>query len=98
MTTQVRPALDSLLGQPRGTQRYAPSPRDDEAPLTARVAELAGAYGRYGYRRVTALLRREAWNVNHKRVRPTPPAIGFQARTTAAIQGYLDARRVFDVM
>ena len=30
--------------------------------------ELASAYGRYGYRRVTALLRREGWTVNHKRV------------------------------
>jgi hypothetical protein len=30
--------------------------------------ELASDYGRYGYRRVTALLRREGWTVNHKRV------------------------------
>jgi len=33
-----------------------------------RIVELATAYGRYGYRRVTALLRREGWKVNHKRV------------------------------
>jgi transposase InsO family protein len=30
--------------------------------------ELATEYGRYGYRRVTALLRDEGWQVNHKRV------------------------------
>jgi transposase InsO family protein len=30
--------------------------------------ELASGYGRYGYRRVTALLRGEGWTVNHKRV------------------------------
>jgi len=30
--------------------------------------ELAAQYGRYGYRRITALLRRESWQVNHKRV------------------------------
>jgi len=42
--------------------------RDDEAPLTKRIIELAAAYGRYGYRRITAMLRREGWAVNHKRV------------------------------
>ncbi len=57
-----------VLGQTRATQRYAPLPRDDEEPLTARIVELAGTYGRYGYRRVTAMLRHEAWEVNHKRV------------------------------
>lgn len=60
-----------VLGQGRATQRYAPLPRDDEEPLTARIVELAGTYGRYGYRRVTAMLRHEAWGaweVNHKRV------------------------------
>jgi putative transposase len=32
------------------------------------VVKLASRYGRYGYRRVTALLRAEGWPVNHKRV------------------------------
>jgi putative transposase len=32
------------------------------------MTELACDYGRYGYRRITALLRREGWRVNHKRV------------------------------
>jgi transposase InsO family protein len=30
--------------------------------------ELASQYGRYGYRRITVLLQREGWRVNHKRV------------------------------
>jgi transposase InsO family protein len=34
----------------------------------ARIIDLACRYGRYGYRRITALLRREGWRVNHKRV------------------------------
>ena len=42
--------------------------RDDEDALTRRIVELASAYGRYGYRRVTELLRRDGWRVNHKRV------------------------------
>ena len=36
--------------------------------LTASIIRLAGQYGRYGYRRITALLRAEGWIVNHKRV------------------------------
>jgi transposase InsO family protein len=36
--------------------------------LVDRITTLAKAYGRYGYRRITALLRAEGWWVNHKRV------------------------------
>ena len=57
-----------VVGQPRSTQRYHKRPADDEEYLTARIIELASRYGRYGYRRVTALLRNEGWIVNHKRV------------------------------
>ena len=57
-----------LLKQPRSTQRHRASPPADESRLTSRIIELACDYGRYGYRRVTALLRREGWRVNHKRV------------------------------
>jgi putative transposase len=57
-----------VLGQHRSVQRYAARPRPDEAALTAEVVTLASAYGRYGYRRVTALLRRAGWRVNAKRV------------------------------
>ncbi len=39
-----------------------------ESRLVARIVELAKAYGRYGYRRIAALLRREGWRVNHKKV------------------------------
>ena len=40
----------------------------DENELTERITELACKDGRYGYRRITALLRAEGWTVNHKRV------------------------------
>jgi putative transposase len=36
--------------------------------LRERIIELATQYGRYGYRRITAMLREEEWQVNHKRV------------------------------
>jgi putative transposase len=57
-----------VLRQPRATQRYLPEVRDDEARLTQRIIELAALYGRYGTPRITALLRKEGWSVNHKRV------------------------------
>ena len=57
-----------VLCQSRSTQRYEPRVADDETRLTERVVALASEYGRYGYRRVTALLRAEGWRVNHKRV------------------------------
>ncbi len=57
-----------VLGQPRTIQRYAAVVRSDEDALTAAIVRLASQYGRYGYRRITALLRAEDWHVNHKRV------------------------------
>ena len=57
-----------VLDQPRSTQRYDRDIPDDEEILTARLIALAGQYGRYGYRRVTAMLQWEGWRVNHKRV------------------------------
>ena len=57
-----------VIGQVRSTQRRRPVVRSDETPLTQRIVSLAHRYGRYGYRRVTALLRHEGWRVNHKRV------------------------------
>ena len=52
----------------RSTQRRAGCVRSDEAALVGRMVELASEYGRYGYRRITILLRREGFGVNHKRV------------------------------
>jgi transposase InsO family protein len=58
----------AALGQHRSTQRRVPWGRDDEERLTADIIELARQYGRYGYRKVTALLRDAGWLVNAKRV------------------------------
>jgi transposase InsO family protein len=49
-------------------QRYVARRRPDEEAPTAEIVGLASAYGRYGYRRVTALLRAAGWRVNAKRV------------------------------
>ncbi len=58
-----------ILGQARATQRHHSPPPSDEKRLTAEIITLATKYGRYGYRRITALLNNEkGWRVNHKRV------------------------------
>jgi len=59
-----------VLGQARTTQRREPSPPSDEKQLTKDIVVLATKYGRYGYRRITALLNNNehGWRVNHKRV------------------------------
>jgi putative transposase len=56
------------IGQSRTTQRRSPKIKDDEPRLVARIVDLACRFGRYGYRRITALLRMEGWRVNFKRV------------------------------
>lgn len=58
----------AALGHYRSTQRRPPKGRDDDAALTADIIELAKTYGRYGYRRITALLRNSGRLVNVKRV------------------------------
>jgi len=45
-----------LVDQWRATQRYRPIERTDEGALTEAIIQLASEYGRYGYRRITALL------------------------------------------
>jgi transposase InsO family protein len=57
-----------LLGQGRGTQRYTPILRSDEDALTRAIITLASQYGRYGYRRITALLQNAGWQVGKDRV------------------------------
>ena len=57
-----------VLGQARSTQRRRPCEKPGEKALVARMIDLATEYGRYGYRRITRMLRTEGFRVNHKRV------------------------------
>ena len=67
MEASQRRACKSL-SQPRATQRYQPRLPDKDRPLVKQIRQLAHKYRRYGYRRITALLRAEGWPVNRKRV------------------------------
>ncbi|WP_144436251.1 IS3 family transposase, partial [Roseibium album] len=57
-----------VLGQHRSTQRKHPKGRADEERLVADMIELVRQFGRYGYRRIAALLREAGWHVNDKRI------------------------------
>ena len=59
-----------ILSQARSTQRRAPNISAEDEKLTVDIISLAAKYGRYGYRRITAMLNNtdNGWHVNHKRV------------------------------
>ncbi len=57
-----------MLGQSRRTQRYIPKPDPEEDNLTAEIRMLSLKHPRYGYKRITALLKHSGWKLNRKRV------------------------------
>ena len=57
-----------MLEQARNTQRRSHEVSSEESRLVTDITALATRYGRYGYRRITALLNERGWQVNHKRV------------------------------
>jgi transposase InsO family protein len=58
-----------LLGVPRSSVYYTPRPAVDEAMLKTALLDLAAEWPRYGYRRLTAMMKRLGWPINAKRVR-----------------------------
>ncbi len=58
----------AVLDQPRSTQRLVPADRPADRAIVQRMLELVKERPRFGYRRIWALLRREGWQVNRKRV------------------------------
>ena len=57
-----------LLMVERSTCRYEAVTREANEELRGKLRDLAMVRRRFGYRRLHALLRREGWPVNHKRV------------------------------
>jgi putative transposase len=64
-TSERRTCL--ALGLSRSSLRYQAKPTSDDE-LRLAMIRLAKQFGRYGYRKVTALLRIEGWRVNHKKI------------------------------
>lgn len=78
-----------VLGQHRSTQRRVPRGRADEEQLVEDMIELARQYGRYGYRRVAALLRDAGWHVNDKRIERLWQREGLKVPTKQPRRGRL---------
>jgi transposase InsO family protein len=66
-----------VLDLPRSSFYHRASQSDDP-DLRAALLDLAGQYPTYGYRRLTALLRRAGWSVNHKRIQRMMAQMGLQ--------------------
>ncbi len=78
-----------VLGQHRSVQRKVPRAAGDEAALAESIIGLAQRYGRYGYCRITALLRGESWRCNHKRVERIWRAEGLEVPARQPKRGRL---------
>jgi transposase InsO family protein len=102
-----------VLGHARNTQRREACVADDQPQLVKRLVWMTSEYGRYGYRRITALLRAEGWWVNHKRVREwlervgaktlyiepgSPWENGYVESFNGKLRDELLAREVFDTL
>ena len=76
-----------MLGQHRSTQRKVPQGRADEDRLVADMIELARQFGRYGYRRIAALLREAGWGANDQAGRTVMAARGAESACQATKEG-----------
>lgn len=59
---------------------YRKSTARDQSALALRIRDIAHARPRFGYQRITVMLRREGWPVNRKRVRRLYRLQGLQVR------------------
>lgn len=84
-----------LLAVPRSSVYYAPRPPTDEAMLKTALLDLAAEWPRFGYRRLTVMMKRLGWPVNSKRVRRWMDELNLcgaapkrQCRTTNSRHGF----------
>lgn len=89
-----------VVGQHRSSQRYKERQCGFRERLAKRLRELSGKHPRFGYRRMTALLLREGWRVNRKRVQRLwrleglrVPVKGRKRRRLGSIDGSITWRR-----
>ena len=72
--------VSGLMMINRSTMNHQ-SRRDPQHALRVRLGELAGSRVRFGYRRLTVMLRREGWAVNAKRICRLYTEDGLAVRT-----------------
>lgn len=88
--------LCQLLGVPRSSVYYKPQPvPDSEAVFKAALFDLAGEWPTYGYRRLTAMMRRLGWSVNAKRVRRWMDELGIDGSPPKRTRHTTDSKHPF---
>jgi transposase InsO family protein len=87
--------LCRALNCPRAGLYRAPAAAAGEADLRRAVERLAGTWPTYGYRRITAMLRREGRAVNGKRVRRVMAELGLRGKAPARRVRTTDSRHGF---
>lgn len=84
-----------VLGVPRSSIYYAPRIAIDEAMLKSALLDLAAEYPTYGYRRLTAMMKRLGWRVNGKRVRRWMDELGLTGSPPVRTTRTTDSRHSF---
>lgn len=88
--------LCQLLAVPRSSVYYRPQPVPDaEAIFKAALLDLAGEWPTYGYRRLTAMMRRLGWPVNGKRVRRCMDELGINGAPPSLRSRTTNSRHAF---
>jgi putative transposase len=82
-------------GWPRSSVYHDVAPDADDARLRRALGRLAARWPTYGYRRLTAMLRREGWTVNSKRVRRLMAEMGLQCKAPVRRRRTTDSRHEF---
>jgi transposase InsO family protein len=85
-----------LLGVPRSSVYYqAQPPFDSEAMLKTALVDVAGEWPTYGYRRLTAMMRRLGWPVNGKRIRRWMDELGIHGAPPTRTKRTTDSKHAF---
>ena len=69
-----------VVDYPRSQVYYRPQAVEDESDLNGAILTLAGQHPTYGYRRITAMLKRQGQAVNHKRVARVMQELGLMGK------------------
>ena len=72
--------LREVLNYPRSQVYYEPQSAKDETEIKADIAKLCGQHPTYGYRRITAMLKRQGHEINHKRVSRLMRELGLMGK------------------
>jgi putative transposase len=86
--------LSETLGVHRCNLYHQPRP-DEDRPIKDALRELAGAWPTYGYRRLTAMLRRQGLRVNAKRVRRLMHELGICGEAPRRAPRTTDSRHAY---